>query len=130
VRYDPHIANSTDVSTGFSRIIDISEERDFTIDVGWGVHNNYCETQHPATYAQPFVVGNTLMPNTVWEGISNGFLTVTVLNDLTVPNSEVNNDIAINVYISTGEDIEFQGPNDEYLDAFVFHAPPDPFFNI
>jgi hypothetical protein len=130
VRYDPHIANSTDVSTGFSRIIDISEERDFTIDVGWGVHNNYCETQHPATYAQPFVVGNTLMPNTVWEGISNGFLTVTVLNDLTVPNSEVNNDIAINVYISTGEDIEFQGPNDEYLDAFVFHAPPDPFLTF
>lgn len=121
IRYDPYENASADISVGFSRIVDISEERDFTIDVGWGVHHNYCKTINPGTFELPYRASNVIMTGATWNSHANGILSVYVMNDLTVPNSEVDNDIEVNVYVSAGDDIEFQNPQQGILDGFVFH---------
>lgn len=53
------------------------------------------------------------------EEEGNGVLSVYVVNELTVPNSTVNNDIQINVFVSMGEDFEVFVP-DDHFQKFTF----------
>lgn len=88
----------------YSRIVDLSDERDFTMKVCWGQNISYLPllttTQYPNQH-------NNLVTALPKQSHHNGFLRVYVLNDLTTPNSAVNNDIEIAVYVSGGEDLEF-----------------------
>ena len=121
IRYDPFQNDSADVSVGFSRIVDISEERDFTIDIGWGVHHNYCRVHNPGTFQLPYRASSSTIDGSSWNAWANGILAVYVMNDLTVPASDINNDIEVNVFVSAGEDMEFQNPHQSVIDGFVFH---------
>lgn len=44
----------------------------------------------------------------------NGVLAVSILNELTTPNSTVNNDITINVFVSMGDDFEVFVPTEDF----------------
>jgi hypothetical protein len=114
-----------DFASAFNRVIDISEQRDFTVEVGWGIPQNYGESINPGIASLPYRIGNTNLPYPIAEPLSfNGQLSLWILNDLTVPNSTINNDIEINVYISCGDDFEFQNPNEKIVDTFVYNTPP------
>lgn len=93
--WDPVYVQSLETNIQFSRIIDISEERDVTIEVEWGQSQHFLDVPGIASLS-PF--STTAFATS--DATTNGVLGVYVLNDLATPNSAVNNDIAINVYVS------------------------------
>jgi hypothetical protein len=106
--------NTVETNIQYSKVIDLSNERDFTFEVGWGAPTRWLECPKPT--ATNYY--STSLPYTVASPTQfNGTVTVYVLNDLTSPNSLVNNDIGINVFMSACDDIEFAVP-----DTFINYA--------
>lgn len=109
--WDPNFSNATtETNVQYTKIVDISNERDFVIDCSWG---------QPKAWLQTAPVQN--LPGNIWKttrwtagnNFFNGVLTVTVLNELATPNSVANNDITVLAFMSMCEDdAEFSCPND------------------
>lgn len=98
VVWDPSYVQSVEANVQFTKIIDISEERDVTVEVDWGQTQHFLQTPANLT-AGSNIWRNTPAFSTASAGY-NGVFSVYVLNDLATPNSTVNNDIAFNVYVS------------------------------
>lgn len=100
--YDPNFVVGMETNVNYSRIIDLENEKDFTIDVAWGQPNAFL----PTSGLSPTVNFTTVGPYATPSNSSNGVLGLYVLNSLTSPNSAVNNDISINVFVSACDDFE------------------------
>lgn len=121
VVYDPVAPEpSLDYTTNYNRIIDIAEEKDFTVEVGWNQNLPYRQQIRPLT--DPSMFGPTFT-NTFGEFL-NGSIHLYVVNDLTVPNSTVNNDIEVNVFVSAGDDFEYAGPCDAMRRYTFYDSTP------
>lgn len=102
VVWDPfYQITGAETNVQYSKIIDLADERDFTFEVGWGNSQAWCETQEPSG-TQPF--RTIAFPGDSSNNSYNGVISVYVLNELTVPNVTVNNDININVSIRACDD--------------------------
>jgi hypothetical protein len=124
IQYDPYDSTENEFNVAYNRIVDISEEKDFTIEVGWGVPNTFCAATNPGISALNFRRDGTTLPFPLLaQDIYNGQLSIWVLNDLTVPNSVVASDVAINVFVSAGDDIEFINPTTTIADLVWFPNP-------
>jgi hypothetical protein len=120
--YDPKYLKTNNYNTNYLHIVDISEEQDFTIEIGQGRHNNIVRHHQPGIDTEPNLFKT--IPFTA-EETGNGVIGVYVVNELTVPNSIVDNDISINVYVSMGDDFEVFVP-DDWLQHFVCKPPGIP----
>jgi len=120
--YDPATTTTPEYNTNYTKIIDIAEEKDFTVEIGWGSEFPYLQEQAIGTEAVPWKVGPTAVTVQSRARI-NGYISVYVVNELTVPNSTVNNDVAINVFVSAGEDMEFFNPSERQVDTLTWFAP-------
>jgi hypothetical protein len=112
--YDPTgtpLSGTSEYNTAYTTIVDISDTPDFEIDVGWGQRNPYREHFKPgvATAASMYDT-SALSYTTPGSPLGNGTLAMYVVNELTVPNSTINNDIEVNVFISAGDDFEVAVP--------------------
>lgn len=119
--YDPTAsASNVDYNTAYTTVIDIAEHKDFTLDVGWAQPTAFREHVAPG-----ISLGSMygIVPITAVDGLSNGFLSIYVVNELTTPNSEVNNDIEINVFVSC-VDLEVAAPTGRYLDTLYLQNTP------
>lgn len=97
VVWDPAYVQSVEANVQFTKIIDISDERDVVVEVDWG------QTQHFLPTGSLPSLANTWRTSPQFSGASasyNGVLSVYVLNDLATPNSVANNDITVNVFVS------------------------------
>lgn len=109
--YDPNGTNSPtpDFNSRYTKIIDITEQRDFTLEIKWSQPQAYGDllltTSRWATIGQVGVVNNDIG--------ANGVLEVYVLNELASPIDTA--DIDINVFISAGDDFEVRAPNEELI---------------
>jgi hypothetical protein len=120
VVYDPSFPLSNEYNTNYTSIVDLAKERDFTVEVGWGNERAMCEHRHPLSDSIPY----SEAPLSGIPGKSaNGILSVYVVNDLTVPNSTVNNDIEVNVFVSVGDDFEVFDPDSRDIGDIVWFAP-------
>lgn len=123
IAYDPaQGANTTEFNTNYTTIHDISECKDFTVDVGWGQ-----ETPYRRSYAWNVGSEYGTIPLTLNQQYGNGVLSVYVLNKLTAPGTSVD-PIQINVFVSMLEDFEVAAP-DESITFLKFKepvAPPPP----
>lgn len=108
VMWDPNYISSPETNVAFTRIVDISADREFTIDVPWGNARAFLPCEPMST--SPALTTTTAAFSTV--GTGNGVLAVYVLNTLTTPNSATNNDITVLVSVSMGDDAEFAVPED------------------
>lgn len=109
--YDPQELATNEYNTNYIEVIDISETQDFTLEIGNGQDVSLLKHAKPGID----LVGdqhNTTLINT--ESYGNGVLGVYVVNELTTPNSTVNNNIEINIYISAGDDFEVFVPDDHF----------------
>ena len=80
-------------NTVFTRVIDISEERDVSVDIAWGVELPYC-------YKQTLSPSSKADPTEEWTAVnSNGMFSLRVLNPLTGPSGAAT-DVAIAVSVS------------------------------
>lgn len=105
VVYDPSYIKTLESNVQYTRIVDIAEERDIIIEVDWAQTAHYLPVGSPAN-------GNSWSSSTAFASASantNGVLGIYVMNDLATPNSTVNNDISINVYVSA-VDLEVAAP--------------------
>lgn len=113
--YDPTgtpSSGTAEYNTAYTTIVDISDNTDFEISVGWGQRTTYREHFQPGIVAQGSMWSTTPVTlTTPSNNIGNGTLSVYVVNELTVPNSTVNNDIEVNVFISAGDDFEVAVPD-------------------
>jgi hypothetical protein len=121
VVYDPYGFQSDEFNTNYTHIIDIAEEKDFTVEIGWGTHEGFCIVGAPGRYYKgntiaprdrPFEVGANSGPSAVPGERCNGLLRVYVVNSLTTPNSDVSIPIEINVFACAGDDMQFRNPSD------------------
>jgi hypothetical protein len=115
--YDPnYIANTSYLSyseynTNYLKIVDIAEEQDFTIEVGFAQPTSFAEHHRPGLNSVTELYSTTRYAA---PGLGNGVLAVLVVNELTTPNSTVTNDIEVNVFVSMGDDFEVAVPEDHF----------------
>jgi hypothetical protein len=127
--YDPVMtpaSGASEYNTAYTTIIDISEEKDFVVDCGWG-QNTPWRRHFRATEAEANMFATTPLTydsRTDTEG--NGTIAVYIVNDLTSPDSVVDNDIQINVFVSALDDFEVAAPTAIDLRYLrVFHPEAD-----
>lgn len=123
VVYEPaYVAGAGNLTNEvYTRIIDISETRDFEIPVEWHSSTGWLR-KYPMDYGDPTDLGYT-------DGIGvdfdpmyhNGKLTVFILNPITGPDPSLNQAISIFVSVAGGPDLEFAAP-DEALLPFSYRS--------
>jgi len=127
VSWDPNfLAAGASFNTMYTEIIDIAETQDFTISISNGQPYTMIENTWPGSTATSEVSSNTryLVP----EKYANGVIGVSVVNGLTTP-SENGMTIAVNVFISAGEDFKVFVP-DDYFNKFVVFNQSAPTFSM
>jgi hypothetical protein len=115
--YDPDYIRSNEYNTNYLHVIDIAETKDFSIEIGNGQIKTLLGHDEPGLSSYTNVISTTPYAST---GEGNGVLGVYIVNELTTPNSTVNNDIEINVFVSTGDDFEVFVPY-QHFQNYVFH---------
>lgn len=123
IQYDPAgfppsvLTGPFEYNTAYTRIVDISKERDVTFEIG---------ASQPTTYMPVRAPLKDLTLADTKSGIANfgnGAIIIKVLNELTTPNVAVNNDIEINVFISAGNDFEVAVPTSEAISSYIMFPP-------
>lgn len=113
-------------NTAYNRIIDITDMKDFTVKVGWGQKDSFLPVLSPSAR-----VGGVLIPSfragsgAPLTNTGNGTLSVYVVNDLTVPNSSVDNTVEINVFAKMCDDARFAQPADMGKRSLTYFIPPE-----
>jgi hypothetical protein len=125
--YDPSNtghSTGTEYNTAYTTVVDISDTTDFEITVGWGQALSYRQILPIASLAtNNFFATTPLSYSSSTATYGNGTIAVYVVNELTVPNSLVNNDVAINVWVSAGDDFEVAQPNGERMSRLRLTDP-------
>jgi hypothetical protein len=109
--YDPNYQDDLEYNTNFVRIIDLAETNDYTITVANGQVVSLLEHAIPGIDPITDVYKTSAFTS---APVGNGVLSVSVVNELTTPNSAVNNDIEVNVFISAGDDFEVFVPSNDF----------------
>jgi hypothetical protein len=119
VKYEPNTSVSmpgSEYNVAFSRIVDIGEESDFTIEVGWGQQSSYLPVN--SIGARPFGAA----PITALDGIVNGVIQVYPVTQLVSPSTS-GQEITVNVFVSAGDDFEVMGPWDANIRSLTWMLP-------
>lgn len=110
------IGSQTEDNTTYTRIIDIAEERDFTVTCGWVNPQPACFTTPTSTFSN--------VPSVTAGSYTNGTLSTYVLNEFVGP-AATTNPIYILVYVSC-PGLKLWNPTDELLDFFSVYPPAGP----
>lgn len=113
--YDPNFLSTNEYNTNYLEVVDISEKSDFTITIGNGQNFSLLDHAYPGADSVTEVYSTTTYAS---KNPGNGVLGVYVVNELTTPNSTVNNDVEVNVFVSAGDDFEVFVP-DTWFQRFV-----------
>lgn len=114
VVYDPNYFASNEYNTNYLTIVDIADKTDFTVEVANGQQYTTLTHALPGVNAVSEIYSTTPYIAPPLPRRSNGVLGVYVVNELTTPNSTINNDIEINVFVSMGDDFEVFVPDDHF----------------
>jgi hypothetical protein len=109
--YDPQFLASNEYNTNYLEVVDIADTQDFTIELGNGQPMTLLDHHSPGLDSVTQMYSTTPYAS---EEEGNGVIGVYVVNELTTPNSTVNNDIEINVFVSMGDDFEVFVPDDHF----------------
>ena len=106
LRWDPRSNSSTvDYNSVYTRIIDISEEDDVEIVIGWGQAQAFLDTVKLTTATVPY---STTRLTTDGSNRYNGVLEMNVVNQLVSPDGA--SPIRVNVFASACDDMKFGKP--------------------
>lgn len=109
--YDPNWLSSNEYNTNYIKIVDIADETDFTVEIANGQDTTLLTHHLPGLESVTQMYSTTAYTS---KEQGNGVVGVYVVNELTTPNSTVNNDIEVNVYVSMGDDFEVFVPDDHF----------------
>lgn len=116
ITYDPNWVANEEFNTMYTRVVDLSSETDFTVSISNGQTTTLLDHHLPGIDSVTQLFSSTRYTSKE-EG--NGVVAVSILNELTTPNSTVNNDVTINVFVSMGDDFEVYVPDDHFA-RFVY----------
>lgn len=116
IQWDPQKWSSNETNVQYSQIVDISDEKDFTIEVGWGSEYGWLECTPPTLINH---ASSAFLTNNAGSRY-NGVLSVSVLNGLTSPSLGSGDSISINVFVSAGDDIEVAVPTNSSINAVSY----------
>lgn len=115
--YDPYLdqtgGNETNIT--YNYVVDIGDEKDFSIRVGWGspysylTHTDICDSPQNWSAADGSTLVNPYSTQQIRE--HNGVLTVYVLNTLTNTDPSIDGNISVNVFARACEDFEVANYN-------------------
>lgn len=109
--YDPNWLASNEYNTNYIKVVDIADETDFTVEIANGQETTLLTHHLPGAESVTQLYSTTPYAS---KEQGNGVVGVYVVNELTTPNSTVNNDIEVNVYVSMGDDFEVFVPDDHF----------------
>lgn len=112
-------ASSRGTNTRYTTIVDISKERDFTIEVGWGSPKAYLNTTALGTNSLP-VFTEAATPATFDVDTDNGVVAVRVLNSLSATSGTATT-VSVNVFVS-GPELAFRNPRNRSQLTYVAPA--------
>jgi hypothetical protein len=129
LRWDPKSHGSTvEYNTVYSRVIDLAEEDDFEVVIGWGQSQPWLQTEVMLPVRTDTIHNTSRLP-TSFDNKWNGILEVDVVNSLVAPAPDT--DISFNVYVSCVPDIKFASPNPSTLHLYsLFPELGDPLTTI
>lgn len=113
--YDPSFCKSVESNVAFTRIVDLADERDFTIDVAWANPRSWLLTDNLSSTSSN---KNLLSFNAARRDNTNGVLAIYVLNGLT-SSAATNANIFINAFVSMTDDAEFAVPTELNTNGFA-----------
>lgn len=119
--YDPQVGASPEMNINYIHLVDISKDKDITVNVGWGTSRMFLQTAGITTSP---LYSSTLLTSPFTD-VQNGVLTVRVVNELTVP-SDAETEIQINVFVSTGDDFELVEPTDCQISNLTWYKNDTP----
>lgn len=120
--YDPYETSPAQrYNTSYTTVVDISDKTDFTINVGWGQAQSWLPPWD-FVFSEDSTQGTSGL---YWAPEFNGTISVYVLNELTVPDSTIDNNISINVYARAGDDFEVAVPTSQWMSRLRFRSPGD-----
>lgn len=120
ITWDPNsTAPLTDTNVGYNYIVDIAEQRDFTIDVGWGARTGMLECPDIAVVNPPFSTDEHVTED---KRTSNGVLTLSVYDPITLPAGTASS-VHVLVWVSAGDDMEFAAPRGIQMNDFQIFGP-------
>lgn len=129
--YDPSACGGTgdqartELNTAYTTIVDISNTTDFTVVAGWGQSTTY-RAMGPLSNPQSLYMDTDRLDyDSNGDEFGNGVIAVYVETELTVPNTDINNDIEINVFISAGDDFELAMPTGERVTRLRLRQPSE-----
>lgn len=120
ITYDPSYPLTNEYNTNYTHIIDLAKERDFTIEIGWGHERSMVGHRNPGTDSLPW---RTTPLGADPLNAANGIMSIYVVNDLTTPNSTADNDVSVNVFVSTADNFEVFNPDSDILQNLVWFTP-------
>jgi hypothetical protein len=132
--YDPSYFLSNEYNTNYTRVIDLAEEREFTLEVGWGQPYPMCETPEIGltTKGANYWSESPLTDVDTSDFLSqryNGMIGVYVVNELTSPSADVE-DIQINVWVSAGDDYCVFNPHfSDFMSSVSWFQKPTSYVN-
>lgn len=122
VRWDPNRHNpAIAYNTVYSRVVDIAEEDDFEVEIGWGQAEPFLKTKPMTNSPGTDFDAVTQLPLSNAE-IWNGILEVDVLNALVSPGADAS--ISVNVFVSMSDDFKFGGPTNVAINNLSVFKPP------
>jgi len=116
ITYDPNWVANEEFNTMYTRVVDISAETDFTVEVSNGQDVTLIDHHIPGVDSVTQLYSTTRY---ISKEEGNGVIAVSILNELTTPNSTINNDVTVNVFVSMGDDFEVFVPDDTH-ETFVY----------
>lgn len=128
IRYEPRGFPEdapVEYNVNYTHVVDIEESMDFEIKVGWTSTLPYLEfprllAEDPIDlYPQPVWSTNDAHWNYDGAQFGNGILEVSVENALGVPNTVVNNDVSVLVFVRAADDYEVAGPDDTNIETLT-----------
>jgi hypothetical protein len=114
INYDPNYNSVQDGTysqylTSYSKIIDLRHSTDCTISIPMNQVQTFMEMPAPGLDAVTEVYSTTQYA-AISDTLFNGTISITVMNELTTPNSTTDNDVEVNVYVKGGKDLTFREP--------------------
>jgi len=118
ISYDPVSGNLPDYNVSFNRIIDLATDRDFVIEVPYASLRPWCENLRDLRDRRKIRdANNNGVLDPMVKSSDNGFITVSVLNRLTVPN-DLDKQVRIAVFISAADDFQVAEPTSTKIGDF------------
>jgi len=119
ITYDPYQAGVSGENQVYSRIVDLSTNRDFEMVVSWNHARPWLRVQNRLGSA---TIGSHPGMTTVSMSplFHNGQIRIEVVNELTSPDPALSQPVYINCFVSAAEDFELANPTDEVLNLLEF----------